>query len=355
MRYIIIALLLMSLSVDAQKKVVIEKFTNTSCGTCPNASLVLQDIVSRYDDVIWVSHYKNNGWFDNPLTNDQTAQLWDDISVPGNPLGMIDRIPVDNFLLLTSSRWEDRIQEQLNETVLADVIIDDVDYDKENRTISFSTGVTFLQDMPSGDYRISAMIVEDGVTGQAQNSYYNDVAGHPLEGMGNPIWNYEHHNVVRAILDDTWGTDNVVPSEPVVSETYIQSYSYIVPEEYKPAQIKIVCMVTRHDESDVLNRRVYNADEVSLSDIELQLTGQADIVDDKSIVIFPNPANRMIYVDSDGTPTSYTIIDIQGREISNGSINSQREIDISHLDNGIYTLMLNFSNNISVAKLTIAK
>jgi hypothetical protein len=355
MKYIIFVLLLISLSADAQKKVLIEKFTNTSCGNCPNASLVLQDIVSRYDDVIWVSHYKNNGWFDNPLTNDQTAQLWEDISVPGNPLGMIDRIPVDDFLLLASSRWEDRIEEQLAESAQADVIIDNVEYDKESRTISFTVRVTFIEDMPEGDYRISAMIVEDRVTGQAQNSYYNDVAGHPLEGRGNPIWNYEHHNVVRAILDDTWGTAEVIADMPLSMEDYSHTYSYTVPEDYKPSMMKIVCMVTAFDEEELHNREIFNADEVSLSDLDLQLTSTSQFLGDNNFTIYPNPVASKLTIATEYNSVTYSIMDVQGKVLEKDRLESGNTIDITHLGNGIYLLMLDENSESRVIKFSVIR
>jgi hypothetical protein len=172
MRYIIFILFIgLSFCADAQKRVVIEKFTNSSCGVCPNASLILEDIISRYDNVIWVSHYKNNGWFDNPLTNDQTAQLWSDLDVPGNPLGMIDRIPDDSFPFFVSNAWENRILELLGEEEISTVTIKNVNYNLASRLISFDTEVLFLENMSAGD-RVTPVFVEENKTGFAIQSHY---------------------------------------------------------------------------------------------------------------------------------------------------------------------------------------
>ena len=356
MRYIIFILFIgLSFCADAQKRVVIEKFTNSSCGVCPNASLILEDIISRYDNVIWVSHYKNNGWFDNPLTNDQTAQLWSDLDVPGNPLGMIDRIPDDSFPFFVSNAWENRILELLGEEEISTVTIKNVNYNLASRLISFDTEVLFLENMSAGDYRVSAMIVEDEVTGQEQSSYYNEVAGHPLEGRGSLIWDYEHPNVVRTILDDTWGTEGVVPTIPQANEVYSHSYSYSVPEDYDPRKMKIVVMLTDHDETNVLNRKVYNADQVLLKDLGLELTSAASLLTDLGVSIYPNPVSDRLYVDSIDGSAQFSIVDINGKLVLEGQVSSGNGINISHLDTGTYFLSLQLDSASGVERFNIIR
>jgi len=353
MRLFIIGLLFLAFSAQGQKKVVIEKFTNSSCGVCPNASLILKDIVSKYDNVIWVSHYKNNGWFENPLTNDQTAQLWSELAVPSNPLGMIDRIPNGNFSFYSSNDWENRITELLEEVVNSEVIIKNVVYDRDNRTISFDTEVVFFEDMPASDYRISAMIVEDDVTGQEQSSYYNEVAGHPLEGRGNLIWDYEHPNVVRAVLDDAWGTQGIIPMSPQADEVYTNSYSYVVPEDYDPTKMKIVAMVNNYEEGNVFNREIFNADQVFLNDLGLQLTSVTSSLVDLGISIYPNPVAEILYIESIDDLAKFSILDVNGRVVQQGELSSENAINVSQLENGTYLLSLQLNADFGVAKFSV--
>jgi len=342
---------------SAQKMVVIEKFTNTSCGSCPGASVLLKEIVANNENVIWVSHYKNNGWFDNPLTNDQTAQLWQDISVPGNPLGMIDRTPVNNYLFVVSRDWEEKINEQLTETTDVSVNISHLEYDQGVRLLEFDVDVTFGAAVEEGDYRVTAMIVEDSVTGQSQNSYFNEVAGHPLEGRGDIIWNYAHPNVVRSILDDTWGTTDVIPTLPEIGNTYTQHYSYIAPDDYRVPHFKIVCMINKYTEGDLLDRQVLNANQVYLADELWQLTDTDNLTEDSKLIeLYPNPANDLLYVNTSKILEAIDILDAKGQVIKSFSdMTSDDPISLLGVDAGIYFLRAEVDGQQIVEKFSVIK
>ena len=342
---------------SAQKMVVIEKFTNTSCGSCPGASVLLKEIVSNNDNVIWVSHYKNNGWFDNPLTNDQTAQLWQDISVPGNPLGMIDRTPVNNYLFVVSRDWEEKINEQLTETTDVSVDISNLEYDQEARLLDFDVDVTFSAEVEEGDYRLTTMIVEDSVTGQSQNSYFNEVEGHPLEGRGDIIWNYAHPNVVRSILDDTWGTTDVIPALPEVGNTYTQHYSYAAPEDYRVPHFKIVCMINKYTEGDLLDRQVLNANQVYLADELWQLTDTDNLTEESKLIeLYPNPVIDFLYVNTSTIIEAIDILDAKGQVIKSFSdITSGDPISLLDVDAGLYFLRGEVDGEQVIEKFSVIK
>jgi hypothetical protein len=75
-------------------------------------------------------------------------------------------------------------------------------------------------------------------------------------------------------------------------------------------------------------------------------TASIDSVEENSFVVYPNPANDLIYVNSDNQPIStLSIIDINGREVLNKSYESVQSasLDISSLSSGIY--MVNISSN----------
>ena len=70
--------------------VVIEKFTNSHCGVCPNATLKIEEIIEKYPNTLWLMHHKP--FPDNPMNNYESLALWDELNVPGVPYGIIDRI-----------------------------------------------------------------------------------------------------------------------------------------------------------------------------------------------------------------------------------------------------------------------
>ncbi|SMO64809.1 Por secretion system C-terminal sorting domain-containing protein [Saccharicrinis carchari] len=56
--------------------------------------------------------------------------------------------------------------------------------------------------------------------------------------------------------------------------------------------------------------------------------------------VYPNPASNYISVSGVKENTIYQIINVLGKEVSNGSVSSDRKIDIRHLTDGIYLIKL---------------
>jgi len=57
--------------------------------------------------------------------------------------------------------------------------------------------------------------------------------------------------------------------------------------------------------------------------------------------IFPNPATEYIRIDNASVNTTYTIIDLSGRIVAKGKLNSGNTISVEHFTNGVYILQLN--------------
>ena len=74
-----------------------------------------------------------------------------------------------------------------------------------------------------------------------------------------------------------------------------------------------------------------NKEIVSLSDLE-------DIVKSNEVVLYPNPANKLVNIKIDKVQFEGNIIisDISGRQIYSSQINTSNSIDVSELTNGIY-------------------
>ena len=63
--------------------------------------------------------------------------------------------------------------------------------------------------------------------------------------------------------------------------------------------------------------------------------------DAQTITLFPNPAYSYISITGIQERSSYTIFSIEGKEISNGILEPQRQIDISELSAGSYFFKIN--------------
>lgn len=355
MRLVFSALLLVScISLTGQKKVLIEKFTNFSCGTCPNGTLLLQELEAENPDVIWVLHHKPVGWTDNELENDQSVTLWNDLNGPGNPTAMFNRVPKGNGLVSTMSSWRTELEKQLTTPYYAQIAITEVLFNQENRLLEFDVAISFDDIPASKDFAISAFVIEDQVESMEQHSYFNNVPGHPLEGKGDIIWNYKHSNAVRAILDEPWGSNTVIPTEPVLGETYLSSYSYQIPASYDVNNMKLVALISNKDDLSILNREVYNSTQVVLS--EIGITSAEELANTVDIVISPNPAGQFVNFSLSELPQSISIYNSEGRAIvTSVPADLHHRIAVSSLAPGTYLVKLQFSDKLQVRKLSIVR
>lgn len=322
-------------SSSAQKKVLFEKWTNSFCGSCPNATLEIASIVEDNPNVIWISHYKPIGFLDSPLDNDSSTAIWDELGIPGVPSGMIDRKLYNNSIDMGSSAWRTRIEDRLEEEASFNVSINKIQFEEESRTLEFEVEADVLNNAPQGSYRITTYMLEDSVR-YRQSSYWNDVPGHPLEGLGDILWGYPHINVVRTILEDHWGTADVIPDNPNSNESFTHRYSYEVPEEYIIENMQIVAMVSLFDEVNNYPGEIQNATRIYLTPDLLQ---EPPEVFSEEFVLYPNPSRDIINLEYDQGINKITIITTDGKTVIFANPNLQRTtIDISQLQKGLYIL-----------------
>ena len=332
-----IFLTLFSMSSFAQKNVLLEKFTNVYCGNCPDAALLIQEIQSIYDNTIWISHYKDVEFEDNKMENPQSAQLWDEMNVFGNPLGTIDRTPINNQLIYPRSNWSGMVDFQSTLASKVNIDIDQVSFDLNSREVRFTVVVIF-NEIPENveSFRLNVFMIEDGIWWK-QSNYYNDVPGHPLEGQGDIIWAYHHRNVVRSILDDAWGSEDVIPDNPQLGVTYSKTYTYTIPETDHAHETEIVASVSTFNESSINDRVIINSEHVNLTDFDLILSNTTDI--DIEQKIYPNPTTNTLYITFKEVPDIITLNDIKGQLIRKYTdLSLDMSLDLSDLKSGIYVI-----------------
>jgi len=352
---IILFQLLFIASLAGQKKILVEKFTNAFCGQCAGATEILKELSEQNPNLIYVMHHKPVTWTDNELTNDDCAVLWEDMNKPGNPTGMINREPkANNNLIHGMNQWEDEIERQKYFPYYAQVAISRVSFDKGSRTFDFDVDIIF-DELPDTDrFSITAMMLEDKVDTKEQHSYYNDVAGHPLEGRGDIIWDYQHRNVVRAILDAPWGTNLVIPPSPTIGEVYTMHYTYEAPDSYALENMKIVAFVSTFDNEDVSKRAIFNSTQINLNEYGFELSSNKDLPSDQLITLVPNPATDILNVSYSEMPHEVSLIDISGRIVwSSLDKAAQYYIETAAYPRGLYFLRTKFENSLHTSRLTL--
>ncbi len=337
----------------AQKNVLLEKFTNIHCGNCPNASLIIQEYQEEYPNLIWVSHYKQVSFDWSPLPNEESALLWADINVWGNPTAMFDRTPTGSDLITTTSTWLPRIDTQSGLPRTVYITFDNMVYDEVTRDVSFDVNLTFESVDQATEYRILAYAVEDDVQ-WGQKSYYNDVEGHPLEGLGEVIQNYKHQNVVRNMISGRWGTWDGLPETIEPGVTITKRFTHKIRYDYDERKTQIVVAVAKHHETDIMQRTILNSDIFDVSNlVTSSLVDEGRELSDQ-ISIYPNPASHILTLEHERVPDLIQIIGIDGTVIKTlVPADKTSHIDLSELRSGVYTLQMRIGDQVGAKQLIV--
>lgn len=86
-----------------------------------------------------------------------------------------------------------------------------------------------------------------------------------------------------------------------------------------------------------------------LKSVTVGLTTGIVTINEQSVIIYPNPANSVLYLKGVEN-VNVTIFDISGREVLN-QLNVNKQVDISTLPNGIYTVKIENGNENITRKL----
>lgn len=74
---------------------------------------------------------------------------------------------------------------------------------------------------------------------------------------------------------------------------------------------------------------------------------------DKSLTIYPNPASDYIRIITNSNKASYKIMDMLGKEVLSGNLDSSNEINISEIRCGAYIVLIQFDKKVETTKLLI--
>jgi hypothetical protein len=80
-------------------------------------------------------------------------------------------------------------------------------------------------------------------------------------------------------------------------------------------------------------------------------TGIIEHSNDKTNIVFPNPFENYIKVNSDVNELAFSVINIMGQIVSSGDLQSNSFINLSHLDKGLYILRLKSLNDFREYKI----
>ncbi len=249
---ILLLLLIMEVSLYAQtqKVVLVEEGTGTWCQYCPRGEVYARELKKKYgNQAIFIAVHSGDP-MENTEYNDRSG-------FPGLPNGNIDRTYFSD--LEPYSDVDQDMQNQLSIEAPAEVMVD-YSYDSNSRMLEVDINIEMLKSI-SGDFRLGAIVVEDGITGPApQYDQSNAYSGGGIfmggyeELPSNVSANYMVYNHVgRELLGGYDGAEQSLPNDLEKDQTYKHSFTYEVPSDFNAEYLYVVGVMLDNANGKVLN------------------------------------------------------------------------------------------------------
>ena len=247
-----------NITIDSNKRVLVEEFTGVQCVNCPTGSLELENLLSIYgQNLIVVSIHA--GDFAPPYPENQydfrTPEADNLINYLGNPpaypSAVINRRDFDGgfyILQYTLAKWAGFIDEELQEDAKIDVFVAK-DYNPDTRELKIQVTGSAKENL-TGDLRMTIMVTENNIV---------DAQETPGAGL---ILDYNHKHVFRTTMTNYDGDS--FATELSAGEEYSESYSMVIPDEWRVEECDVIAFVSLVQGDE--NKEVLQAAEVHVID-----------------------------------------------------------------------------------------
>ncbi len=279
----------------AHRKTLIEEFSTAQCGFCPEGHLFLEEALESSSDICGFTHH--SGFGVDSMTIGVSKKIAAEFTT-GAPTAAVDRTKWPGEIYHAVGRYNNIMEKKNNWAMKANECLGhhaplglnlNASLDIEKRELTVDADIDVIDYIKPGDIRLNVFVIEDHVTGEGsgydQKNYYNETAGHPLFGMGNPIAGYDHRRVIRASLTGDWGEPGVLESKPAPEQQSARTYTWKIPGFVKMNDLSIIAFVSYYDgekKRDILNTEEIENLPLGISDLNGNIA--------RAVNIFPNPA-----------------------------------------------------------------
>jgi len=360
--------------------------------TAPARTVMIEQFVSANDGEGTDAQDKMNGLQSLPAVivniHDQ-----DSLMVPGAaPLvadykkaystAMMDRFYYNDLASATVYRpdYGNRFNTRFAKLSPVSVSIINKNYNAATRQVTFTVKADFAGNV-KGDYRISAYLTENNVCGPYEdstlngfnqvNDYYN-IPWSAYYQVGNylPAANayvitgphFKHQNTLIHTFGSPYGLPGTIPSTGgTQGQSYQETFTATLPlpaanvHKFNPDNIYIVGFVNEYS-ADKNNRTVLNTSKEKLNG-NAEFVGIAEINDNTSFSVYPNPSNNGIfYIDvKENNNYELKVFDLFGKCLKAESGKKPGNLDLSTFPGGIYLLTLRSGRDLMTKKIVIQK
>ena len=200
------------------------RFTADWCGYCPNMSAAFSTVQEQLPDKFEVINLHGGG---SGLSFSSTGVLESQYGISGYPSGIVDgRTEVANY---EQSAIVSMVESTISETESTYPTVSGISFNSSISGQTLTADVT-LYLKKADDYKVTVVVLEDGIVGYQANYY------------GDTYYDYVHDGVARIAMSDISG-DAFTTTEDNVTRTF--SYSAEIPADYVKDNLRILVYVQR--------------------------------------------------------------------------------------------------------------
>jgi hypothetical protein len=241
-------------------KVLLEYHTAAWCGTCVDAEVKRDQVMTAYTGkIVPVSIHQSDG-MQKPyfFTIDATFGS-------NTAMGMVNRTVSTSSVLLNRTQWLSNSTVALGKTASCGLAMNSK---MEGGFAKLEVQAAFNQTL-SGAHNITVLLIEKVKTGSGPNydqvnSYNNDPSS-PLYGLGNPIVGYEHKYVVDRAITAELG-DPISQNLLVPGGVYVANYTVDM-TRFVQSNVRFVAFISKTGTTST-NRNVINVQAADLGTLQ---------------------------------------------------------------------------------------
>jgi hypothetical protein len=240
---ILTVLIVGTIKTNAQSKyVLLEELTGTWCQWCPGGTYYLDSLTKVYPNFIGVAIHDND-----EMENTAYSSA---CGLTGAPTANIDRGGQSAGI----NTWFANVALAFNVTPVAGIDVFTY-FNSSTRLLTVRVKASFTSAV-SGNYRLAAIITEDGVTGPSplydqSNQYsgggYGVMGGFETLPLTIPAFMIAYNHVGRELLGGYNGQPGSVPSPVSVGDTASYVFTYTIPTTWKENYIKVIGLLIKPD------------------------------------------------------------------------------------------------------------
>jgi hypothetical protein len=325
------------------KRVLFEESGGTWCPFCPQGIVAMESIEQQFPlTAIPIAVHNADMMTNNLYDQNINVTNWPSVRIDRAILGSgTQSTTAESFLQYYSDRINIFSPVEINANAV---------FDAETRNISIDLSGQFAINL-TGDYRFNAIILENEVGPYNQQNNYVGIQPQliaPISGVnfssgGNPI-NIKFDNVAREILGGYDGIAGSLPNTITEGATYTYQYTHTLASNYNENNIKVVGIIIEHNTGEILN-----AIKVDVAILTEPLV--TNLPENQNLIIYPSPTKNEILIK--GEFETLKIYNILGKMVLKS--NKKRSINVSQLNNGIYTVKIKNKTTIISKNFIIAR